>query len=466
MMRRALPLAILCLSAAGRTEPWARQAEGQAPASKPEILPRDRPWSDAIQRFDNGFELLIEPVKGSKAMGLFFFVKSGWNMDPLDRTGLAHFVEHMVMTAGTPCRKDGWQYGDWVKNRKHGANAMTRSGWTLYFSMGTREECSSDARWFKEILDGKAEFHDAQLERERERMQSEVTNMTLYRPGGILQWRARSLLLKGAPGRVGIGLAPEVEKVVLDDIRSQTARTHHAGNVLCIAVGRVHADRDLPFYKDLFGGLEGRASPEAPPWKPVAKIAPVIEHPNVGAVFGTLAFPAPEPDSAAYPAYLLAASWLMQRAMVERKPRGKQIQGMFFPAQYSYLEGPELFLLNLRGTEEQSTDWVQKELLRWLDKKRKSRIGWVHLRSSQSSLRFFFPPHPLERRDLGMFAATPRSLYRLGLSRGVSILSRIPTNLPTLLSKVPARDVEASLTEWFATDRGRFLALRPRKGQK
>lgn len=426
-------------------------------------------WDDAVHRFDNGFELLIEPVKGSKHMGLFFFVKSGWDVDPPDRTGMAHFIEHMVMTAGTPGRQGGWQYDEWVRKRRHGANAMTRAGWTLYFSIGTREDCSSDARWFQEILQGKGVFTPAQLERERERMRGEVRNMTLYRPGGILQWRARGLLLQGAAARKGIGKIADIDAMKLEELRRQASLTHHAGNVLCIAAGRVHEERDLPFYKELFGGLTPRKTPTPVAWKAENEEPAVTQHPNVGAVFASLAFAAPQTPSADYPAFLHAATWLMQRAMVEHEIRGKQLEGMFFPAQYSYLEAPELFLLNLRGIEGQSQATVRKDLEDWLARKRSARIGWAHLRTTQSSLRLFYPPFPLERQDLGFFAGAPRNLYRLGLSRGVCILGKTPRDLPARLSKVEAKDLSASLARWFGSGRERFLALLPRtdaKGKK
>ena len=423
-------------------------------------------WSDSIQRFDNGFEMLIEPVQGSKVMGLFFFVKSGWNLDPLKRTGLAHCVEHMVMTAGTPGREGGWRYRDWVQERKHGANAMTRDRWTLYFSIGTREECSSDARWFAEILDGKGVFTEAQLARERQRVQSEVTNMTQYRPGGVLQWRARRRMLPGPPGRTGIGLADDVDKIQLSEIQARVESTHHAGNVLCVAVGRVHAKRDLPFYKELFGTLPVRNTPKEVAWKPTEQVDAVTVHPNVGAVFASLAFVAPKPGSKDYPAWLLASSWLVQRAMVERKARGKQLEGMFFPAQYAFLESPEILMLNLRGLDGQSESDVRKDLQEWVEKKRKARMEWALLRSSQTSLRFFFPPHPLQRQDLAAFASFPRNLYRLGLSRGVSILRNIPGDMPRRLREVAAQSVSLALQKWLAPGRARFFALLPKRPGK
>ncbi|MEZ5989627.1 MAG: hypothetical protein R3F30_10970, partial [Planctomycetota bacterium] len=326
----------------------------------------------------------------------------------------------------------------------------------------------ADARWFAEVLGGGLRLTEAQLARERQRVLGEVRNMTGFLPGGVLQWQARERMLDGPAGRTGIGVAAQLGRVTLDELRSTVAATHHAGNVLVVAVGRVHPERDLPFWTELLGGLEARETPEPVAWERPADLADEAPHPNVGAVFGSLAFRAPGARDPDLPAFLVAASLVLQRAQVDRKPRGAQLEAQFFPASYAFLEAPELFLLNLRGEDGQEAAAVREDLEGWLGRLRARNLAEPLLAMPKHSLVWFFLPPELDRAGRRAFSANPRELYRLGLSRGTSLVRGLPADLAARIQAVGPEAVKAALERWFAADKGRFVALvpgRPDKGR-
>jgi len=417
-------------------------------------------------RFDNGLSLRLERVPGVKSVGLFVFIQSGFAEDPVKKTGLAHFVEHLVMTGASKERK-GWSYPTWVRNRRMGANAMTRADHTVYFSLGTRKEISADARHFASMLAGDMRFQKADVGRERPRMRQEIWNVLQLFPGSILSWRARrSFHPNAANARSGIGKLDQLQAIHIEDLQACYQRTHRPGNAFVIAVGHVDPVRDLPFYKEVFGSLEARPQPALVqiPERSDAKAPPAItKQGNVTAVFGTLAFEAPKPESPEYPAFLCASLHLAKKARLSFRPRGKETQAMFFPGMYAFLEAPELVYFNRMGRKGDKVGEVRKELDRFIDRQLRRGIGRKGLELARLELELLLDPLPRSKFRSARLKRMPRLLYQLGLSRG--FVARHPklADLWERIQALKAEDVNRLLRQSFAKERGRFFALEPKR---
>lgn len=415
-------------------------------------------------RLENGLEILIERVPGSKAMGLFLFVKGGYAEDPPERSGLAHLLEHMVMTAATPGR-EAWTYERWVRERKLGANAMTRPRWTVYWSIGTREELGADARRLGEILAGKAEFRG--LERERQRCKDEARNMTERSPGGILMWRARAVMRAGEPeGRQGIGIPKELARMGQGELRALYRRSHRPGRALLVVVGQVDPVLDEPFYREVFGpipaGEEAEQGPRSGPGGSREPGARVSRHARVGGVFGTYAFRAPEPWEEDYASFVLAAYWLCQRASIGFRFRGNEGYASFFPGLYPMIEGGhDLVFLNRRGEDGQTLESLREELATWIRQNAGAKVLPASLVFQRRQIESLLDPLPRSKTRARLLAARPRLLYRLGLARGGCRLAGFPKKLWQSVQATTAKQVEQALRKHFSPEQGTFVALVP-----
>ncbi len=426
-------------------------------------------------RLPSGLELRLERVEGSRGLALMLFVKTGFAEDPPERTGLAHLLEHMVMTSGTPSRPGGWSYERWRRERTEGANAMTRPRWTVFYSLGTREECAADARWMGEVLAGKARFEPEALERERRRMLAEIERMTRVVPGGILQWRARARILRDRPeGRIGIGIPAEVRAIEIAELEALYRARYRNGNALLVAVGEVDPEGDAAFFKEVFGaerggGEAGAEGVEAPPRTkgapvPSAEDLPpaVGSCPRIGGVFRTFVFRTPSPQDPDYPAFLLAAFWMARKARMSFRPRGGEAAAFFLPALFPLLEAPELFFLNRRGESGATVEEVDRELETWLGNALRAAIPKAALTWIRQDLEGLLHPLPRSETRRRMLAKSPRLLYALALARGVAELRAFPGDLWKRIQGTTAAEVIKARARWFAPGRAHRLALVPR----
>lgn len=440
----------------------------------------------------NGIEVLIERVPGAKHAGLFCFIKQGFSEDPPGRVGLAHFVEHLVMTARTD-EREGWDALRWSRERRV-ANAMTRPRYTVYFSVGERAQISADARRFADVLRGKLEISQELVDRERGRLLIEIANMTEQRPGAALQWRARALALEGSPeARVGIGLRQDVAKLDIASLRRAIQRTHRPEQCLLVLCGDVDPAVDRPFLEQVFASIE--AEPMA---EPVAGEASdtklkdaVAPHPRAGAPFAVLAYRAPAFGDADFPAFCLAAFWLGQRANMAFRPRGREVEAGLWPALYAILDEPRVAYFGRRGTQGQSDEVALREELRaFIDASRaaaKVRVVAAALPSLKRQYEQLLLPrvdmvaveaavHNAEQGSpeassaaarlraqaaLLRIAASPEGMYRTGLARGVERILGFPKDLMQRLEATTAGDVVRVLDQRFAFERAAFAAALP-----
>ena len=423
-----------------------------------------------FQRLENGLELLFDPIPAAEAMGLFCFVKTGYRQDPVGKSGLAHLLEHLLFTSKGQGRVSGWSQERWKDERKHGAAAKTSADWTLYYSIGTREELSDDALWLHDVLSGEAVFTAEDLDRERVRSGKEVSAETTFFPRSTLEWRARVLLNRGtAMGRFGIGDLDEMGELTLEELKARYLQTHRVDNVLLVLVGAVDKKKDLPFYREVFGGIavpKGAQAVKAPKFvKTAVAIQAFTEHPNVAAVFGSYVFKAAQPREPGYAKGLLAGLWLVHEAQLAFGPELTKKEGIsrFYPGIHDLLENPDLLLLNRRGGGGQGREDLRRVLEELIGKTGKKTLDHELLIVLKRKLRAVYDPLPRTTRREEMLGRHPNLLMNLGLARGVFRLSGLGGSFWEDVSRVTAKDVEEELRRRFTKEKGVFVGLLPKK---
>ncbi|HHI80389.1 MAG TPA: insulinase family protein [Planctomycetes bacterium] len=436
-----------------------------------------------VQLLDSGAELMLRPIPGAKGMGAFLFMRTGYKDDPKGMEGLAHLVEHLSMTGGSPERKGGWRIEKWMRQRPMGSNAMTRENWTVYFSMGKRENILSDLRFFTRIAEAKVGFTQLDLARELPRISREISNMTLGSPGGFLMWKQRALL--DPLERMGIGRLKDVRQIQLEDCEAFRDRHYRPERALFVLVGDLRPEEDMARLNRWLGKnkaegergavpgprTRGTGEKEAPGGSASKKVAKrprpfVAKHKAVGAAFLSLAFRAPPPDSPQAPAFTMAAFYLVRKAQADFRPRGREAQAFFQPGQFPFLEGPSLCFLNRRAKDGESLEALRTEVRNWLRRRQKDRLQSPTLQFLMRGMSGLFWPSPIDTRKRRFLARNTRSLYTLGLSTGALYLNGFPPDFFARLQKLRPKEVQAALARFFDPSQALEAALIPETRRK
>ncbi len=424
-----------------------------------------------VLRLKSGAELMTRALPGAKGMGVFLFMRCGFGLDPKGKEGLAHYVEHLSMTGIGADHKQGWTIQEWFRKRPMGTNAMTRDGWTLYFSIGGRMKILQDLRFFAQIAQGEVEFSEEAMQRERGRMLREINNMTARLPGGVLMWKQRSL--QDPLGRVGIGRMEDVGRMELKDCEAFRDRYYRPEKALFVLVGDVKVDEDRALLDGLLRKGKGEGKGEgvalsAPPSSSASSkpFSFVGKNPGVGAPFLSLAFRAPSPGSPAAPGFTLAAFYLMRKAMASFRPRGRELQGFFQPAQYPFLEDPSLFLINRRAKDGERLEALREEVRTWLAARKKDRINQSTVSFLLRGMDMFFWPEPITPGKKRFLMRNPRALYSLGLSTGTLRVHGYPQGFYQSMKQLKPEGLKAAIRQYFSYDRAIQAALLPGKQRK
>jgi zinc protease len=259
-------------------------------------------------RLENGLTVMVRPIPGSGEVALLVLYKIGGDHDPEGRSGLAHLVEHVYITAAAgsepPRTADGF-----FRRHPSGCNAQTGDRYTVFATVFPKAELE------KELAEASARMGDlrpapADLDRERPRLLDEISNMFGRIPAlGALN-NARELIRPSPRGGRKGGLPDHVRAIALDDIRSHWKRYYKPTNAILVLAGAVDEAAARRAVMAHFAGIPTGESAPAP-GEPGASKAPNVRELAVKALrpraepAACLAYAAPEPGSASYAAYLV-----------------------------------------------------------------------------------------------------------------------------------------------------------------
>ncbi len=304
-----------------------RQLAGAARAPEP-------PPAAATQRFrlDNGLTVRIRPIQGAGDVALLVLYNVGGDHDPLDRSGLAHLVEHLYLTAAAgagPART-----AEAFFQRYHaGGNAQTGDRYTVFATVFPKGDLE------KELTDAAARMDDLRitavdLDREKRRLLDEVANLFGRIPALGAVNTARELTRPTPRGGRKGGLPEHVNAITLDEVRARWERYYKPRNAILVLAGAVdEAARQAVTAR--FAGLEpGDEIPE--PGEPDPPKAGAVREEAVHSLqpqaepVACIAFAAPEPGSELYAPFLVLVARLWAASA---QPGGDRIgrPSVYFP---------------------------------------------------------------------------------------------------------------------------------------
>ncbi len=260
------------------------------------------PEGTAPRRLASGLEVILTPLPRAQRTALALVVRVGEHHDPAGKSGLAHLVEHCLVTAAAgdcPART----YEALAQRYPDGSTAQTSDRHTLVAYVFPPE------RLEEELREAAARLSDLRITaddvaREKPRVLAEVANMFEGLPGLAAMNRARQRLLPTPSGGRRAGLPAHVGTLTLEEVLAHVTKHYRAGNALLSLAGPFDEAPTRALVQQLFADLP-HGEPPALLVAPVAVAPPGLDVlrrplPPGESARATLAFAAPDPSSPDY----------------------------------------------------------------------------------------------------------------------------------------------------------------------
>jgi len=293
LTRRAALAAAAAMPAALMTRaPAAAPSASLAPSgavTAPPPIPADRPLFGAtLWRMPNGLRVAHIGTRGAPVVAHYLFYGVGAGDDPAGKSGLAHFLEHM-MFKGSEHVADG-EFSRRVAREGGQDNAFTSRDVTAYHQtveatrlklVAMMEADRLRAPLFPE--DGVEPERAVILEERRQRTDSsprarfrEAYEAAMWGPQ---HWRGRPI----------IGWADEIRAITREDMLDFHRRWYAPGNAVLVVNGAVDEAALRRVVEDEYGGVESReaaprhraAPPDAPLQSRLVRNDPGVREPQL-----------------------------------------------------------------------------------------------------------------------------------------------------------------------------------------
>ena len=310
-------------------------------------------------KLDNGLTVILRPMPKANKVALVVLFNLGGAHDPIGKSGMAHLLEHLYVTAAagdTPAR-DAMQF---MKRYPAGQTAQTGLDFTVIAGV------VEPTQFAEELTDVAARMNDlriteADLTREVPRVSQELRNMY-----GGLPWlaglnHARAQLHPIPQGGQYGGAPAHVQAITLNELQQFRKDYYKPNNAILIIVGKFDLAEARKFIHAHFNQIPTGKQPPTKPPTPTAKtgevhrvtVRPLVKDATGVAAIG---YSPPTIGSEEYAPFLIVVS----RLWVSRQ-RTFQM-GKVQPIYYVPLMDPTTFALQAELSDEKDAETVLREL--------------------------------------------------------------------------------------------------------
>ncbi|GAB4559991.1 MAG: pitrilysin family protein [Anaerolineae bacterium] len=209
------------------------------------------------RRLDNGLTVLIKPIAGVPVASLFVWYRVGSRNEVTGRTGISHWVEHMLFK-GTEAFP-GMEADRLVARDGGYRNAMTYMDWTTYFETLPVDRFDLALRIEADRMVNAA-FRPEEVESERTVIISERQGMENF-PDFLLAEELHSVALLVHPYRhETIGWLCDLQAITRDELYEHYRTYYTPSNAVLVAVGGFDADALMRRIEELFGPIPDRGA--------------------------------------------------------------------------------------------------------------------------------------------------------------------------------------------------------------
>lgn len=215
----------------------------------------------AIEQFTlkNGMEVIVLPNHRVPAVNHMMWFKVGSADDPVGKSGLAHFLEHM-MFKGTAEYKAG-DYADIISRHGGEQNAFTNYDTTSFYVTIAKENLPLVMKLEAARIRGLV-LTDDETQKEREVIIEERRQRIENDPEAMLNEQMNAALYRNHPYHIPvIGWMHEMKTLNRQDVMDFHQKYYHAGNAVLIVSGDITAAELKPLAEKYYGNLLAGETP-------------------------------------------------------------------------------------------------------------------------------------------------------------------------------------------------------------
>jgi len=210
-------------------------------------------------KLDNGLEVVVIPDNRTPVVTHMIWYKNGSADDPLGKSGIAHFLEHL-MFKGTKNHPQG-EFSNLVAELGGQENAFTSYDYTAYFQRIGKEHLGTlmgfEADRMRNLV-----LTDEVVTPERDVVLEERRMRTDNDPSSQLDEAVQAALFAHHPyGTPIIGWNHEIETLDREDALAYYSRFYTPENAILVVAGDVEADEVVALAKETYGKIPARAEP-------------------------------------------------------------------------------------------------------------------------------------------------------------------------------------------------------------
>lgn len=412
-----------------------------------------KPAPAEAERFllGNGLTVIVRPVAGAKEVALVVLYKIGGDHDPQGRSGMAHMVEHLLITAAA----GRWQARTaeaFFERYRSGGNAQTGDRYTIVATVFPKAEFEDELREAAARM-GELRLTDADLERERPRLLAEVANMFGRIPSLGVVNQARELVRPTPQGGRKGGLPEHLAAMTREEVQARYERYYKPSNAILVLAGTLDTAKTRASIEAAFAKLPpGTAIPPASkPGAPRFEGRPeqAIDAPEADAETEVcLAYQAPDPASDLYAPFLVLVNRLWTGTSRLGASPGRT------SVDFRLLDDPAILAVRTRRNRGETPRQTRERLERFVASAIEPKLGVLEGAFAQQAFGYFLGtariPEPALATNLYGVAFSLARREQLGID---------PERLAQALGALTDHDLRRAAKEVFAPVRSATASL-------
>lgn len=205
-----------------------------------------------------GLTVATVEMPGFQTAAVACFVNAGTRNEPIDKNGIAHFLEHMAFK-GTS-QRSALDIAREIELMGADINAFTSHEMTAYYVVGLREHVPQAMAILGDVLTDSV-FNQRDIETERGVILQEI-KMGQDSPQSLAFDAFGQIAYPNHPaGRPILGTAPVVEGMTRDDFVNFVGDHYQARNMLIAVAGDLRHAQVMEWALETFGGLDNQPVP-------------------------------------------------------------------------------------------------------------------------------------------------------------------------------------------------------------